>query len=391
MRDGRIALFVPAMDDGGAQVVFAQLASVWAAKGHSVDLVTARSGGENLHRLDRRVRFVDLGASRTLTALHPLARYLRRTRPTILMSAIEHGNIIAHWAHRLARTDTRHVCSAHNHIGPLIRPPGRLQAMAGRMLVSAYRRADGVLAISRAVGSDVAESTGLDARDIRVIHNPLAPSRILESASEPVSFPEQRPVFVGVGRLEEVKDWHTALLGFARVRAVRGGRFLLLGQGSQRAALGELVRRLGISDAVDFLGYRQNPYPWMARADAVVQTSQREGFGMVIAEALALGTQVVSTRAGGGPEEVLGHGAFGHLAEVGSADSVAAAMLRALDAPIPRERLLERAATFDAETIAERYLTWFEELRRGSIHDRRSRATRLPRGLSSLPVARPDP
>jgi glycosyltransferase involved in cell wall biosynthesis len=72
------------------------------------------------------------------------------------------------------------------------------------------------------------------------------------------------------------------------------------------------VRDLGLSDAVEFVGEREDIPEAMARADAVLVPSIEEPFGRTVAEAMAVGTPVVATTVGG-PAEVIDNGTTGLL------------------------------------------------------------------------------
>src|SRR5689334_9947113 len=97
----KLALFLPTMDDGGAERVMLQLGRSFAARGHEVDLVVAVPGGPLESQIPSNVRRVDLAAKRSLQGLPPLARYLRRERPRALLSTLEHSNLLAVWARYL--------------------------------------------------------------------------------------------------------------------------------------------------------------------------------------------------------------------------------------------------------------------------------------------------
>ncbi len=73
-----------------------------AESGCAVDLVLAQALGPYLKEVREPIRLVDLKASRVLTSLPALARYLRRERPKALLSALDYANVIALLARRLA-------------------------------------------------------------------------------------------------------------------------------------------------------------------------------------------------------------------------------------------------------------------------------------------------
>jgi glycosyltransferase involved in cell wall biosynthesis len=101
---------------------------------------------------------------------------------------------------------------------------------------------------------------------------------------------------------------------------------VIIGDGKAGPALKGLAEELNIAPRVRFLGARSDPYPYMARADALVISSKFEGFGGVIVEALALGIPVVATDCKSGPAEILDGGRYGTLVPVGNADRLAQAI-----------------------------------------------------------------
>jgi glycosyltransferase involved in cell wall biosynthesis len=85
-------------------------------------------------------------------------------------------------------------------------------------------------------------------------------------------------------------------------------------------------------------------------------SSAYEGFGIVVAEALATGTPVVATDCESGPREILADGRFGELVPVGDHAALAAAILRALDRSPDAALLRTRAEAFRVGGIVDQYL-----------------------------------
>jgi glycosyltransferase involved in cell wall biosynthesis len=172
---------------------------------------------------------------------------------------------------------------------------------------------------------------------VKVVYNPvLTPSNLgqaRESPDHPWLRAGQPPVVLGVGRLTRQKDFRLLIRCFAAVRQRRCARLIILGEGEQRAELEDLVRELGLERDVSLPGYRDNAMAYMARSKVFVLSSAWEGLPTVLIEALAAGTQVVSTDCPSGPREILQGGRLGALVPVGDVDSMTRAVNDALERP----------------------------------------------------------
>jgi len=120
--------------------------------------------------------------------------------------------------------------------------------------------------------------------------------------------------------------------------------------------LRRLAAELGIANRVIFAGFHSDPSPFYATADLFVLSSNHEGFGNVIVEALSFGLPVVSTDCPSGPAEILENGRWGRLTPVGDAQALARAMDESLSTPVDRDALKRRAADFSPEIAARKYL-----------------------------------
>ncbi len=209
-----------------------------------------------------------------------------------------------------------------------------------------------VIAISAGVARDLVDVVGARPLRLEVIHNPFDVAEIRRLAAESCPF-EGKDYLVSVGRFTRQKR-HDRLLG-AFARSEYGGRLVLVGTGTgeQTRQVAERVRELGLSERVDLVGFHENPCPFMKHARALVLSSDFEGFGNVLVEALICGTPAVSTRCSHGPEEIL----TGALS-VGLADLTEESLGDAIGRVVrdPPEIRLEHYERFAVATIADRYL-----------------------------------
>jgi glycosyltransferase involved in cell wall biosynthesis len=312
----RLALFLPTLDDGGAERVMLQLAASFSARGRAVDLVVAVPGGPLDGQVPPGPRVVSLNASRTILALPALIRYLRRGRPLALLSTLEHANVLAVAAGALARAGVPIVLREANVLLPRAEL-GRQARLLRGLMRQAYRGADRIVAVSRSVATSLTEELDLDAGRIRTIYNPIVTAALHEKAAAPLDdpwfAPGAPPVVLGVGRLAPQKDFPTLIRAFAQLRAGRQARLVILGEGPERRPLEELTRQLGIAADVKLPGYDHNPFRYMSRASVFALSSLYEGLPGALIQAMACGCRVIGTDGPGGAREVLEDGERGTL------------------------------------------------------------------------------
>nr|WP_091657021.1 glycosyltransferase [Massilia sp. PDC64] len=356
----RIAVFLPTLEGGGAEKVMVTLINGFCRRGYDVDVVLAQARGPYLAQLMPQARVIDLKVTRVLHALKPLVKYLRSERPLAMISAMDHCNVIALLAKRLSGTTTRMVISVHSNFTMNNAKSGSVLASLARFWVRPfYYRANRIVAVSTGVADDLCASLNLPKQQVRVIYNPVVTPELHRLAMEPVEHPwfacADVPVILGVGRLNAAKAFDTLIRAFARVRQQIPVRLLILGEGEDRVSLESLVEQLGVQHDVQLPGFVANPFSYMRACSLFVLSSRWEGFGNVLAEALACGARVVSTDCPSGPAEILANGRFGRLVPVDNVAALADGMYASLRFA---ERIDPAAAAerFDEGKIVDQYL-----------------------------------
>lgn len=342
--------------------MIANLATGLLALGHPVDIIAARTQGAHVEALPKQARLIRLAARHSTTALPALARYLRDDPPAVLLAAKERAIRTAVLARRLAgscvplygRMGTT-LSAALEDGNPIARH------IRYSLLRSAYRRLDGLVAVSAGVADDVASITGMDPARIHVVRNPVIGPWLQQAADQQPNHPwfgdGGDPIVVGAGRLTRQKDFPTLLRAFALANRQRPCRLIVLGEGRDRPALEALSHELGVEQRVDLPGFRANPHALMARADLFVLSSLWEGSPNVLTEAMALGTPVVATDCPSGPREILDGGRIAPLVTMGDPQALSEAMLRTLEHPPRRAMLQEAVGDYRMEVAARHYLT----------------------------------
>lgn len=354
-----VSILLPDLRGGGAERVNLDLAHECARQGRHVEFVLMQARGEFLTEAQAAFSVVDLNCLRCRSLPSALSHYLRHHRPDALLAAMWPLTVIAPMM-RLAGYQGRIVVSEHGILSAQYRDWSRKHRAALRtsMAVS-YRLAHARVGVSAGVVDDIAALSCLPRSLFETIHNPVPPrptsdAQALRLAESLWSAPSGARI-VTVGSMKPVKNHPFLLKAFAKMDR-QDARLMFVGTGAEEASLRALAVDLAISDRVIFAGFHPDPTPFYETADLFVLSSNYEGFGNVIVEALACGTAVVSTDCPSGPAEILENGKYGRLVPVGDAEALADAMKAALAAPHDPGPLKRRASDFVPAIAAKRYL-----------------------------------
>lgn len=351
----KVAIFAARPRAGGAERVALLLAGGIAGQGWAVDLVVVQ--GDARVQLPAGVALVDLNAGRARNAIRGLRRYVKRTRPDAVIAIAFEQDVTAALALFGMRRRPPLVLTVHAPVSwYLSLSRGVSRWLLSKILKTVFRMGDAVVAVSRGLAREI-DTLGWSAAPVHAIDNPVLPEDFEALSSEPVSHPwlieRTHQTILAVGRLSAVKNYPLLLKAFTRLREVLDARLIIVGDGECREEVEALVAGSPHRASIALLGAVANPYPLMRAADLLVLSSDFEGFGNVLVEAMAAGTPVVSTDCPFGPAEILEQGKWGRLAPVGDAAALAEAMREQLGTQ--RDLAVQRARAFSVEAAAAAY------------------------------------
>jgi glycosyltransferase involved in cell wall biosynthesis len=200
--------------------------------------------------------------------------------------------------------------------------------------------------VSRSVEQVFQKAVGVRSRKLRTIYEAVDFSAHLglgeadrRELREELGLGDGEPTVVNVGRLVAWKGHDVFLDAIATVAQRHGDvRAVIVGAPADNErgiqwlrSLRDRAERLGISDRVQFTGFRSDVHRFFGAADLVVHSATRpEPFGRVVVEAMAAARPVIATGAGGVPE-IISDGVTGLLVAPSDSRSMAEAICHALD------------------------------------------------------------
>lgn len=227
--------------------------------------------------------------------------------------------------------------------------------------------ADYIIVPTKSVREDLIKHFKIPSSKIVVIPNPLELEEIALQASKAESDGEtkpQQPTFVYIGRLSKRKGVNYLLEAFASIAKIENVQLQIIGDGPERKALENMAERLGIKDKVHFCGSKKNPFCYLQRAVACVHPALWDGFGYVVAEAMACGVPPVVFANSGGPSEIVENGKNGIIVSQGSVQELAEAMLALLKNKELRVRLSvgasNKAKEWSADVVVRKYAEFIQ-------------------------------
>ncbi|WP_029267453.1 glycosyltransferase [Virgibacillus alimentarius] len=368
MKRKKVLFFIYQMGAGGAARTLLNIINNLDRSKFEPVLVTLDYNSDYEANVKSDVTFIKINEKRLRNAIFPLAKLIRELKVDLVFSTIPNYNTIAILANLLSFTRAKNIVREADNLSG-----GFLTDLKLRGYGMMYKWASQVVSLSEGVKQNLIQRYKVKSENIKVIYNPVDLKNIRKHMNEGVLAEEHLPIFHGeekviitAGRLVKQKDHQTLIDAFAKVHKQINSKLVILGEGPLKDTLIKQTERLGIQDKVHFIGFQNNPYVYFKHADLFVLTSIHEGFGHVLAEALATGTPVVSTDCASGPAEVLDDGKYGLLAPVGDVNAIANNMQEVLT--YDKEKLdrvkeagYKRVEDFDARQIADEYGALFTE------------------------------
>ncbi len=340
----RIFFLIPTLKGGGAERNVINLIRNLDRNAYELTIVTGRIGGILESELAKDITIKNLKCKNLVSLFFKLNALLKVEKPDILVSALPHINTISMMVKSFSSIKTKVILTEHTTVSSLSTTARTLvKRLIARFILPLfvklfYPSANEIICVSNGVKEDLSSMIG-NLPNLKVIYNPVFNNSIKELSKESLLddeylFARENPVIIAVGRLIKAKDYPTLLKAFKQVLNAVPARLVILGEGPEEDHLKKIALETGIDNQVTFLGFKSNPYKYMARSSVFVLSSVREGFGNVIVEAMACGVPVVATDCKSGPGEIINNRVNGLLVEPQNDKALADGIITILKDPI---------------------------------------------------------
>jgi glycosyltransferase involved in cell wall biosynthesis len=354
----KISIVTPRFAIAGVPLAQIRFAQALARRGHEVTLVVGfvDPGFKFPDVSDVKVEIFNLPKVRSM--LWPLIGYLKKQKPDIVFSAEDHLNtmvLIAAWL-----SGSKAKISGSSRVTPFDTYSNKIFSKRwilkhlSRLVMT---RADALTCVSKDMVQQYQQvfSDPPHVCVYNIVDDKRSRERMKEAVDHPWLMDKSTPVVVAAGRLAHWKGFADLIAAMALLTGKRDARLLLLGDGPLRQDLQKLIDQNQLGDRVQLVGYVENPLKYFSRADVFVLSSLVEGLPNVLVEAMMCGCTPVSTDCPTGPSEVLQDGKYGYLVPMRDPVAMAAAIERALDNPIPKEKLDEAVIPFEENAVIDRH------------------------------------
>jgi len=338
-----------------AQLRFARALS---ARGHEVDYMIGHvNEGNKIPELND-VNVHVFHKLRVSSMLIPLVHYFKRERPDIVFTAGDHLNAIVTLAVLISGSKTK--ISASSRVTPfdtysdIVFSKRWILKQLTRVLMP---KIDALTCVSKDMVGQYQQvfNNPPHVCVYNIIHDSLSEKRMMEPLEDEFILSSEEPIIIAAGMLEPWKGFKDLILAMSELLKSKKARLIILGEGSMRVELENLIEKLELTSVVQLAGHVENPLKYFKQADVFVLSSYAEGLPNVLVEAMMCGCTPVSTDCPTGPSEVLQDGKYGYLVPVQDSVAMAKAIEKALDFPIPATLLHEAIQPFSEDAVIKRH------------------------------------
>jgi len=342
----KLLFFGYTLEIGGAEKVLVDFLNVLKDE-YEMDLVLLQAKGDFLKDVPQSVSVHQIRNHFFSYLLFRYIPYFRKKKINQIANQKDYDVAIGFFEGRSAtwvadiQKDIRRVAWVHNDVTKYDIGIGEKE------IKDSYAKMDEIVVVSEEAKASFIQKYSMQDKKVTTLHNMIDEQKIQKMAEETVS-KNEKFTFVNVGKMRPQKR-QDRLIEIASRLKQDGYSFELqmIGNGPEEEKLRKMAEEKKVTDVVNFLGLKKNPYPYVKQADCFVLSSDFEGYVIAVKEALILKTPVISTNVTGA-KELLGNAQYGILCDVDT-QAIYEAMKQVLEKPETLQKFREELLHYDGE------------------------------------------
>lgn len=295
----RIAFYIPVLNVGGAEKVIINLLKQLSLNNeNNYFLITDATHSSWIGQIDRKITILNIDSGKNIfTRLYNIKKTIQKNKIELVVSHLTHANI--HFLLLKILSSFKLIIVEHNITSIYIDDIPKIKFFLKIFIKFFFKKADKIICVSQATKDDLVTHFHLPENICKVIYNPFDFNRIkkLSLYGMPEELIERingRKFIVTVSRLEIQKN-HLFLIDSLKDYLIsKNVALILIGGGSQQSIIEFKIQEFDLQNHIFLTGNINNPYSYILKANLLVHPARFEGFGLVLIEALFLGTPVVS-------------------------------------------------------------------------------------------------
>jgi len=361
----KITMIIYSLSNGGAQRVMVTMANCFSKKNHDVTILTM-SRDKVFFNIDSKITIKKLGIDKksipshnflfaNLKRLIVIKKEMEKNQPDIVISFMTSANVLSTIAAKLLKIP---IIISERTYHP------RVSKIWGKLRRIIYPYADALVVLS---------PEDLDYYHFQkkrlIIKNPIS-----FNIPKKVDFSKKEKLIVAAGRLHPVKGFDLLLKAFSKIENKKDWKLLILGEGSEREFLEQMILELNLSPYVEMPGQVNNIEDYLVKASIFVLSSRNEGFPNALVEGMAFGCAPISFNCKTGPNTIIQNKKNGYLIEEGNIEELSRYLKLLMENTDLRRKIALEAMKITEDLNTRNIMTHWEKLMFDVIHTGRNNA-----------------
>jgi glycosyltransferase involved in cell wall biosynthesis len=298
----KIAYIITSLELGGAETITLNIANKFIEKGHNVIIIYLTGEIAKEHNIHPSITLFPLRMKKNFRdfykALSMTKNILDDFKPDVVHGNMFHANLFIRLLRPFSSSIPRLISTEHSN------------NIESNLRMVLYRLTDSLSDVNTNVSAFATnhfiEKKAFSKEKSITVYNGIDLDRFIPNFEKRatirsiLSIKDDDFLFINVGRLSPAKDQSTLLKAFKIVSEnYENAKLIILGDGELKHSLEHEKIKLGLINKVFFIGSRSNVEDYYNASDCFVLSSEWEGFGIVLAEAMACKLPVIATESGG--------------------------------------------------------------------------------------------